>query len=71
MDIFGMLHTQWINFAKVLLQYTSEKSCVLRQAACYGLGIFAEKTPSSVLDSATIQVWLQALYEAVKLPKGS
>ena len=68
---YDLLHTQWINFAKGLLQYTAEQSCVPRQAACYGLGIFAEKTPSSVLDVPTINLWLQALYEAVKVPQGS
>lgn len=28
-------------------------------------------TPSSVLDPGTIQLWLTALYEAIKVPKGS
>ena len=53
------------------MKYINEKSCVLRQAACYGLGIFGSKTPSSILNVDTIQLWLNTLLEAVKIPKGS
>jgi hypothetical protein len=35
------------------------------------LGVFAERTPSHVLNAETLQLWLNALLEAVKIPKGS
>lgn len=47
---YELLQSQWVNFSQVLIKYICEKSCVLRQAACYGLGIFASMTPSSVLN---------------------
>lgn len=68
---YELLQAHWASFSQVLLKYTSEKSCVLRQAACYGLGIFASMTPSSVLTAENVDVWLQALYESVKVAKGS
>lgn len=68
---YELLQAHWASFAQVLLKYTSEKSCVLRQAACYGLGIFAGMTPSNVLNPEAVQLWLSALYEAVKIAKGS
>jgi hypothetical protein len=51
---FEMLQQQWFTFSHALLKYTQEKSCVLRQAACYGLGIFAENTPNSILTTEVI-----------------
>lgn len=53
------------------MRYTPETSCVLRQAACYGLGVLAQSTPSNVMNSDTINLWLQNLIAAVKIPKGS
>lgn len=67
---YDMLQSHWGSFSQVLLRYTPEKSCVLRQAACYGLGVLAQNTPSDVMNPETIQIWLQALYDAVKIPKG-
>ena len=66
-----MLQSHWSSFSQVLLKYTLEKSCVLRQAACYGIGILAQSTPTGVMNAETVQVWLEALYTAVKIPKGS
>lgn len=68
---YDLLPNEWASFATVLLKYTSETSCVLRQAACYGLGIFAERTPAAILNAETLQLWLNSLLEAVKIPKGS
>lgn len=68
---YELLNTHWGSFATILVTYTNEKSCVLRQAACYGLGVFAEKTPNNVLNTESIQIWLNALIESIKIPKGS
>lgn len=49
--------------------FCNEKSCELRQAACYGLGIYAEKTPLNQAD--IIKQWLETLTQSSKIPKGS
>lgn len=41
---FTRLQNHWEMFGKVLMGFCSEKSCELRQAACYGLGVYAENT---------------------------
>jgi hypothetical protein len=46
---FERLKENWFHFGALLVQFSQEKSCVIRQAACYGLGIFAENTPTAVL----------------------
>jgi hypothetical protein len=38
---YEILAPNWSSFEQVLLRYVCEKSCVLRQAACYGLGKYA------------------------------
>lgn len=38
---YNKLSKHWDEFGKVLMGFASEKSCELRQAACYGLGIYA------------------------------
>ena len=68
---YELLQPHWESFSNALIKFSLEKSCVLRQAACYGIGILAQNTPSGVLNSDAIQIWLQALYDAVKIPKGS
>ena len=68
---YQLMQSHWSSFSQVILKYTGEKSCVLRQAACYGVGILAQATPPAVMNNQTVQVWLEALYQAVKIPKGS
>jgi hypothetical protein len=38
---YDILQEQWANFGDILGKFTQEKSVVLRQAASYGLGMFA------------------------------
>jgi hypothetical protein len=38
---YEILKAEWLDFGSILTKYTQEKSVVLRQASCYGLGIFA------------------------------
>jgi len=68
---YELLNAHWASFSTILVTYTNEKSCVLRQAACYGLGVFAERTPNNVLNGEAILVWTNALIESIKIPKGS
>lgn len=68
---YELMQVQWFNFGNALMKYTNDKSCVLRQAACYGLGILAVNTPNNALNSEYCLTWLQSLVEAIKIPKGS
>lgn len=51
---YQRLQAQWFDFYKAIQGFCAEKSCELRQAACYGMGILAENTPSNVLTSSTV-----------------
>lgn len=68
---YEILQAEWFQFANILAKFSQEKSCVLRQAACYGLGIFAENTPAGVMNAETLQNYLTNLINAAKLPKGA
>ena len=67
---YELLPKEWFEFGNLLLKYVCQKNCVLRQAACYGLGVFGQNTPTSVLQTDTISVWLTNLIEAIKISKG-
>ena len=67
---YDLLQSHWSSFSQVLVKYTAEKSCVLRQGACYGVGILAQSTPTAVVNAETVRIWLEALHNAVKEPKG-
>ncbi len=38
---YDRLQSNWFYFSTVLVNFTREKNCEVRQAACYGLGILA------------------------------
>ena len=67
---YELLPKEWFEFGNLLLKYMTQKSCVLRQAACYGLGIFGQSTPTTAVAPDTISIWLNALIESIKIPKG-
>lgn len=68
---YEILQAEWFGFANILAKFSQEKSCVLRQAACYGLGIFAESTPSGVMSPEVLQNYLNHLVNSAKVPKGA
>jgi hypothetical protein len=43
----------------------------LRQAASYGLGMFASNTPSGVIQGQSMERYLQLLVASLKIPKGT
>jgi hypothetical protein len=55
---YEILQEQWFNFGTLLAKFTQEKSCILRQAACYGLGIFAENTPVGTINVDLLKNYL-------------
>jgi hypothetical protein len=67
---YDILQAEWFQFANILAKFSQEKSCILRQAACYGLGIFAESTPAGVMNADALQNYLNSLINAAKIPKG-
>lgn len=60
----------WGNFLNVFLKFSLHKSLAVRQAACYGLGIYAENTPPEIF-KPSIEKSLQILIQAADIPKGS
>jgi hypothetical protein len=67
---YDVLQNEWFDFANILANFSQQKSCILRQAACYGLGIFAENTPAGVMNPEVLPNYLNYLINAAKLPKG-
>ena len=68
---YEILQAEWFGFANILAKFSQEKSCILRQAACYGLGIFAESTPAGVMSPEVLQNYLNHLINSAKVPKGA
>ena len=66
---YSRLAAHWESFGKVLIGFCTEKSCQLRQAACYGLGIYCQNTPTNV--PTLIEGWLNTLVESSKIAKGT
>lgn len=59
----------WNNFYDVFLKFCLHKSVTVRQASCYGLGVYAQNTPPEVFKSL-IEKSLQVLIQAADTPKG-
>jgi hypothetical protein len=59
---------KWPSFGEVLTRFATDPHDAVRQAAVYGLGVFAENTKTGFENwSAVI---LQKLHEAIQYPKG-
>jgi hypothetical protein len=43
---YELLKVRWNDFLIPLLKYSIDKNVVVRQAACYGVGIYAQNTPA-------------------------
>lgn len=65
-----MLQARWIDFLTPLIKYALDKNVVTRQAACYGIGVYAQNTPATVFQPF-IEKTLQTLHDASNIPKGS
>eukprot|EP00825_Cyclidium_porcatum_P050871 TRINITY_DN9183_c0_g1_i2.p1 TRINITY_DN9183_c0_g1~~TRINITY_DN9183_c0_g1_i2.p1 ORF type:complete len:261 (-),score=63.03 TRINITY_DN9183_c0_g1_i2:125-907(-) len=60
---------KWVNLLEALMKFSLNKSNVIRQAATYGIGIFAQKTPQDIFKQYANQI-VQNLQEAHKIKKG-
>ena len=67
---YGILHGIWLDFYNVFSRFCLHKSVTVRQASCYGLGIYAQSTPPDVFQ-AYIDKSLQLLHQAAEIVKGS
>lgn len=43
---YNILSTLWLEFYNVFHKFCLHKSVTVRQASCYGLGIYAQNTPA-------------------------
>lgn len=69
---YQLLADKWLNLLEALLKYSSAKPCEVRQAAVYGIGIFAEKSVGFINESNVqcLTQMLQALKVSLDLPQG-
>lgn len=67
---YELLQNRWADFLVPLLKYAVDKNVVTRQAACYGLGIYAQKTPP-VNFKPFLEPSLKILIESASIAKGS
>ena len=52
-EFLGYQHmsNKWLNLLEALIKYATSKECYVRQAAVYGIGIFAEKSVGFINES--------------------
>lgn len=43
---YAILSSLWVNFIEVFFKYCTHRSTDVRQAACFGLGIYAQNSPA-------------------------
>ena len=65
----GRVPEQWGTLAEAIMRYGSSVNDAVRQAACYGLGIFSQKTDPSLFTNWSSSV-LQVLSTAISMPPG-
>lgn len=61
-----LIPDKWPTLLEALIRYSTDKSCTVRQAAVYGIGILAEKS-KEVFAKVGPQC-IETLYESLKLP---
>lgn len=66
---FNIIESLWGSFHAVFLKYCLHKNIAVRQAACYGLGIYAKNTPPAAF-VPFIEKSLQVLAQSAEIPKG-
>lgn len=69
---YQLLADKWMNLLEALLKYSKSKICYVRQAAVYGIGIFAEKSVGFFNESnmSSLTVMIQTLKESLDIPQG-
>lgn len=66
----SLMSSKWNDFATALKMFSNDKSCKVRQAAVYGIGMFAINTPSSHF-GAYAEPMIEALINSSKISQGA
>jgi hypothetical protein len=61
-----LIPDRWPILLEALIRYSTDKSCTVRQAAVYGIGILAEKSKETF--AKVSPKCIETLYEALKIP---
>lgn len=63
-----LIPDKWPHLSEALIRFSADKSCPVRQAAVYGIGVLAEKSREIFAQMAP--QCINSLYEALKIPIG-
>lgn len=63
-----LIPEKWPHLCEALLRFTSHKSCAVRQAAAYGIGVLSEKSQQAFNEQA--KKCVASLYQALQIPIG-
>jgi len=63
-----LIPDKWPHLSEALIKFSNDKSCPVRQAAVYGIGVLAEKSREIFAQMAP--QCINALYESLKVPQG-
>lgn len=73
-EFLGYQHmsNKWLNLLEALLKYATSKECSVRQAAVYGVGVFAEKSVGFINESNQncLTESLKTLKQVIEIPQG-
>mmetsp|Transcript_71880 Transcript_71880/g.83546 ORF Transcript_71880/g.83546 Transcript_71880/m.83546 type:complete len:1110 (+) Transcript_71880:60-3389(+) len=64
-----LIPNEWPSLQEVILKFATDKTCFVRQAALYGIGVLTETSKETVMPFA--MVYVTKVLEALKIPKGS
>ena len=64
-----LIPNEWPHLSEALLKYATDKTCFVRQAALYGIGVLALKSKDAFAPLA--ETCLVKILEALKIPKGN
>ena len=63
-----LIPNEWPHLAEALLRYSTDKTCFVRQASLYGIGVLAEK--SKDVFASIAEPCVTKILEALKIPRG-
>ncbi|EAR88916.3 importin protein (macronuclear) [Tetrahymena thermophila SB210] len=66
---FELMSVRWNELATALKMFAQDKSCQVRQAAVYGIGIFAQNTPNASF-TPYAQDLISTLIQSSNIPQG-
>lgn len=69
---YSMLPDKWLSLLEALIKYSTSKACYVRQAAVYGIGIFAEKSVGFINETNVqcLSQMLAAINDSIAMPQG-